>query len=614
MSGLFHKYVTKEFHCFHCSIGGITFVRKAQLQLMHIHLRSSLIMRVTSVLFCSVLLSTIIVPVSECSDAGLCSVWPNINKSKTEDCPCGYCVLQCKSGKTEIRNGFCVTFDEPTNHYYAGHCPFSYKENNTNRLFSVIPTDPERLNDSLCGPYNRKGLLCEECIDGYGPPVYSFSTKCANCSSMAMVSAIFLYLLLQFTPITLLFIFVIVFRLNITSGPLLGYVIFCQFYVSKTKLHFQVYDYMNSHMSTFSSFMLHMQLMLCECWNLNLLQPIVPPFCISEKLTNIQVLMLPFIPATYPVFLVAIICVVMEVHTWKVFSPFSKIWRKLFKNKLYLSTESVLQSFATLNFLSSTSNLYIGASLFKEVRVTYVHPSKNSSILQWKALFYDPTVAYYSREHLLYGVIALLLCAVLVVLPSLLLCLYPTRIYRYASQYISARKGLAITAFVEALHSCFKDGLNGTRDYRALAGVFVMLVPLSTLVAYIVSTTTHDKDLILPHVFFITSLLLSYVRPCKTTLANFSLSYHFTMTGVVLIVYHIWPCDMSVATEQLELILILIPLLSHTMVVIWMGYTLHPYMKRCFCRKCFFTFFFSVRQWFNRKCGHYEALPDSTAN
>ena len=52
-------------------------------------------------------------------------------------------------------------------------------------------------------------------------------------------------------------------------------------------------------------------------------------------------------------------------------------------------------------------------------------------------------------------------------LPSLLLCVYPTRMYRYLSRFVSSRKRLAITAFVEALHNCFKDG---TRDYRMLAG------------------------------------------------------------------------------------------------------------------------------------------------
>ena len=52
----------------------------------------------------------------------------------------------------------------------------------------------------MCGPYNRKGLLCGECIDGYGPGVYTLDSKCADCSKF---STICLYLLVDIIPITL---------------------------------------------------------------------------------------------------------------------------------------------------------------------------------------------------------------------------------------------------------------------------------------------------------------------------------------------------------------------------------------------------------------------------
>ena len=50
------------------------------------------------------------------------------------------------------------------------------------------------------------------------------------------------------------------------------------------------------------------------------------------------------------------------------------------------------------------------------------------------------------------------------------------------SRFLSTRKQLAITAFAEALHSCFKDGLNGTHDYRAFAGAtFCITLLISTI-------------------------------------------------------------------------------------------------------------------------------------
>ena len=56
-----------------------------------------------------------------------------------------------------------------------GLCPLTFGnwKNITNRLWSELPSDPDMLNATMCGPYNREGLLCGKCIDGYGLPVYS---------------------------------------------------------------------------------------------------------------------------------------------------------------------------------------------------------------------------------------------------------------------------------------------------------------------------------------------------------------------------------------------------------------------------------------------------------
>ena len=35
--------------------------------------------------------------------------------------------------------------------------------------FISLPENVSELNDYMCGPMNRKGLVCSECIDGFGP-------------------------------------------------------------------------------------------------------------------------------------------------------------------------------------------------------------------------------------------------------------------------------------------------------------------------------------------------------------------------------------------------------------------------------------------------------------
>ena len=127
-----------------------------------------------------------------------------------------------------LKNGYCVNYVAQDVLFYGGKCPFS---SGTNRMISEVSCEPDVFNNTLCGRYNRKGLLCSECVDGYGPGVFSLQLKCVNCSKMSTGTAIILYLLIKTIPITLFFARVAMFHINITSGPLLGYIIFCQFYV-----------------------------------------------------------------------------------------------------------------------------------------------------------------------------------------------------------------------------------------------------------------------------------------------------------------------------------------------------------------------------------------------
>ena len=175
---------------------------------------------------------------------------------------------------------------------------------------------------------------------------------------------------------------------------------------------------------------------------------------------------------------------------------------------------------------------------------------------------------------------------------------------------------LAITAFAEALHCCFKDGLNGTRDYRASAGLVILLYPACSLVASAVHIATgYGWNIDASCTFFVASLLLSQIRPCKSPVANFSLAYHFTVLGILALAEHIWDNEMSTRTESLELTIILLPLISHILVFIWVGYTVSHYvMLQCGYsprhEQVFTRLRMTASQCFHRNRGGYQALPN----
>ena len=420
----------------------------------------------------------------------------------------------------------------------------------------------------------------------------------------------------------------VVFHLNITSGPLLGYFIFCQIYfVSDFHSTQIVFHFISNHASEHIKVLFNTSQTLSELWSLLFFKSLIPSFCISEKLSSVHIQLLTVVSAIYVVVLVITIWVLMDLHArnykvihflWK---PFSHFLTHL--NIAIFGSNAIIYAFATFTFLTSTT-LVINVSALTVHSTLYIRSiNPNVTDTNTQILYIDPSVVYYSHEHILYLVIAMVPCIFLVFIPALLLCVYPTRIYRRLSQLISTTQQLAITTFAEALHNCFKDGLNGTRDHRAFAGLIVLGFPVASLLSYIAwkivaPATGLYRDQISGYMLFAVSLIVSYVRPCKSTLANFSLSYHVFMLGVLLFGNYYWYIGISFKTEALELTFIIIPLLSHIFVFFWVVYIMCRYVRInvlshiSLCHTI--TFLRASRLFFCwRNRNGYQELPDSVS-
>ena len=491
----------------------------------------------------------------------------------TQRCECGVYIggVYCYQQAMEVTTAFdyCVTFSGQEGVFYAGQCLYSYKFNHSNELVSFLPSDPYLLNEAMCGPYNRKGLLCGECIDGYGPGVYTLDKKCVDCSKFSMSSAIFLYLLVEFVPVLLFFLCVTVFRLDLTSGPMLGYVMFCQVLsCGFEEVSSMPYDIIHSHVP------LLVLAILNEFWNLNFCKTVIPPFCISEKLTELHVIFLNSISAIYPLLIATISIFLIHLHSrqYKVivilFKPLSFVLK--LTNGKAITTNAVIRTFASFLFLSSTKMFFVFMTTIQAVPVI---SSINGSVYK-KVLYNDPSIKCYSHEHILYLLLVLIQCLFLVFLPSLLLFLYPTRLYRWMSQFISARKQLAITTFVEALNHHFKDGLNGTRDYRALAGFLIVGIPAFSLLIWAIGNFTGGSTGSLAGPCL--SFLILYFRPFKSTIANMSVGFYVVLLAIFVIAYVYWTLR---GTSLWQTVSFLLPL-SQVPMLLWALYNLICYIRK----------------------------------
>ena len=283
--------------------------------------------------------------------------------------------------------------------------------------------------------------------------------------------------------------------------------------------------------------------------------------------------MLNLVPAIYPLVLVIISCILMELHArnytivgilWK---PFKIILNKA--NMTAVTGDAVFHAFASFIFLSNTSVMFTVNEI-----VNFVTVWNSTGHFQKRVLYTDPTVEW--NTSVPYVLMSAVILIIFTLIPSLLLFIYPTRLYRYLSRFLSARKRLAITAFAEALHSCFKDGLNGTCDYRALAGVTLFGFLVYIAIQYFSVSIALKVPLLIVKIvpWMILVCIVSYVKPCKSPVANISLSFHMTMAGIFKCTTYLWEFDLSVETYTLELMFIVTFLSPHILVAVWAGYSL----------------------------------------
>ena len=528
-----------------------------------------------------------------------CPTWFYYDNS-TQQCKCGF-LLRCTSdSQVEIEDGMCATYAGEGSRYFIGSCPFRHTVNNTDSFHSEMPRDPVLLDDFMCGHYNRRGLLCGRCIAGYGPTGHKLDLTCANCSGLPEHYAVTLYLVLQLIPVTVFFICVTIFNINITTGPLFGYIVFSQILFIFLRQDLYLYEYIQTHVSMHLQVMFKISLAIYQILSLDYVLPVIPPFCVSQRLSELHIELLRFVPTIFPILLVIIIFVLMELHArncrvihtlWK---PFSIILDKTAITGV--TNNSVIHAFASFIFLANSYVFTNFATTFGEVNIY----RENGSMYKY-SVFLDPTLKRFGNHHIQFIMVSSVPLFIFTLLPSLLYIIYPTRIYEYLSRCISARKRLAITAFTEALQSCFKDGLNGTRDYRALPGLIPAFVPACTVSNEILINGFGWSPAVASAFFsMFTGCVFLYLQPFKQAIGNISIGLHFMLFSILSLIQHWWLYE-SELTETLVLALVMISLLPHVLVCTWAGYMLvQCIMRRCGC-------------WHSDQCDCRVELPSSVS-
>ena len=228
-------------------------------------------------------------------------------------------VINCNSSPTWFWSllGKCMTYndncsdEQESNATSFGGCPYVYYSNISHHIYRALPHNVSDLNDFFCAPLNRKGLLCRDCIDGFGPSIISVGYACADCTENYRW---ILYILSEFVPVTVFYLVVLTFRIRITSAPMNCFVMFSQLVVISINHSPEFHGVLMAELGITSHAVFKVILTCYGFWNLDFFRYLIPPFCVSQSLTNIHVLALQYVSAFYPLLLIALTYTCVELH------------------------------------------------------------------------------------------------------------------------------------------------------------------------------------------------------------------------------------------------------------------------------------------------------------
>lgn len=405
-----------------------------------------------------------------------------------------------------------------------GHSIFERsRQNDTGRYsrYERLPSNTTELNDCMCSNIKRNGRFCDSCLPGYAPSPYTYyGIPCTECkdSSLGWIY----YILLELGFPTIMFVVFLVFRVQITSGYMVSFVLYCQIIANifNTPFFYHLLIEMGSPLA-------HTVLTVYGVWNMDFLRLVVPRFCVSEKLGTLEVLALGYVSAFYPLLLTVASYSLTKLHhngcklavtVWKPLHRHTVAFRRFLRHDA-----SLVDVFATFLLLSYSKILFVSLQIVKPYKL-YTVITKNSYAHHRVYTSVDPLVEYMHGKHLYFAVPAFLILFIFSAIPPLIFCLYPSRCARRLLDRCRFTRSEDFAKLVSAFQDSYKSGENGTRDYRAVSAFYVVhrvFLIVSFYYLKIHDFISNDAFLFQAVLYILTFAFYSYAQPYKSDSHNF---------------------------------------------------------------------------------------------
>ena len=377
--------------------------------------------------------------------------------------------------KAYMKRGYWFGYDgerETEETLKSGYCPRGFCFGKRSELFDSSNTS---LSQFICSEY-RQGKLCGRCITNHSHFFHSNNYKCFANKYCGV--GFFLYLVSEVVPVSILFVTVIFFNVRLTSGAVNGFIFFVQFI-----------DTMLIDANGFISFhpivgiLTSAYLFIYRMFNLNFFTLDQLSFCLWKGANTLDILAIKYITIIYSLLLVFATALLMKICNIT----------HLKRNAVFKFTSSgdsvkgtVIHGFSTFFVMCYSQCAKVTLFLLTPSHIYSVGaPNKHNSS---KVVFYAGDYSYFHNGHLKYAIPALIIGVILVLMPLILLLVYPLCYRVFALLRIEETRCVKVLCKVaplekmkplfDSFQGCYKD------KYRFFAGLY-LLYRLVALISFL---------------------------------------------------------------------------------------------------------------------------------
>ena len=416
-----------------------------------------------------------------------------------------------------LMSGYCFSKNNKSD-TIIGICPVGYNDELT-----IING-----NEYLCSS-NRSGRLCGACIEGYGTPINSIYLECIDCtqSHHAHVPGLVLFIILQMIPLTIMTILIIVLNVKLTIGSANGFLFYNQIislvFPSTIYSSWMLFTDFFVYRNKIIFIILQFPLLPYTIWNLDFISSFGSslPICITPHMTAVEVISFWYLIASYPLVLLLLL------YVWII------MYEKGFMCVVYITrpVHRLLARFWRIfdiepSFTDSIASIYVLCfTQFTVTSVKLLQFSKWESVISNNtglAFYYDGTLDYFGRHHIFYGIMAIIIFILVVLLPTLYLVLYPFKWFHRLLDLCKLRRE-GLIAVSNVFTGPYKHGADNTADCRMFSSFYFILRivlilsfafemhPSETLIGYSIQLAIR----------ILTAGIIMIFRPYKRNIHNF---------------------------------------------------------------------------------------------